>query len=161
MPSFEDFYVLFRHGTCASHVHYILVILYVSFFLSIRALRCPCWSYNQVVLISLHNLPHEIMNTACNSVGSGSAGDGAAYKAIKLALVPSHCCLFPYRRRLLFLKLLPAYLQKEDQRQSSRRVSERRMSQGLCCSRYIFFFSKFNLVHHLHVILEKDNVAKK
>jgi hypothetical protein len=35
------------------------------------------------------------MNTACNSVGSGSASDGAAYKAIKLALVPSHCCLFP------------------------------------------------------------------
>lgn len=35
------------------------------------------------------------MNTACNGVGSASAGDRAAYKAIKFPLVPSHCDLYP------------------------------------------------------------------
>ena len=29
------------------------------------------------------------------------------------------------------------------------------------CSRYIFFVTKSNFVHHLHVVLDKDNVVEK
>lgn len=62
------------------------------------------------------------MNTACNGVGSASAGDIAAYKAILFPLVPSHCGLLYSSNYLSIFEM--AFLRPSDEPTLLKRKSD-------------------------------------